>query len=55
MVLHNEDALLILYYHTGIYFPEYKVLKSHKHSLKYNIFEEELNNSSSEAATRGVL
>ena len=30
-------------------------LKDHKHSLKYKILEEELNNSSSEAATRGVL
>ena len=53
--MHNEDVLLIMYYHTGIYFPEWKVLKSHKHSLKYKILEEKLNNFSSEAATRGFL
>ena len=54
-VIYNEDALLMMYYHTGIYFPERKIWKIHKYSLKYEILEEELNNSPSEASTRGLL
>ena len=42
------------YYHTGIYLPDKKIWKTDKHSLEYKILEEKLNNSSSEAATRGV-
>ena len=45
----------MMYYHTGIYFPDKKIWKIHKNSLEYKILEEELKNSSSEAATRGVL
>ena len=52
-VICNEDTLLIMYYHTGIHFPEKKIWKIHKHSLKYKNLEKEFNNSSSEVATRG--
>ena len=34
-VIYNDDALLMMYYHTGIYFPEQKIWKIQKHSLKY--------------------
>ena len=51
----HEDVLLMMYYHTGIYFSERKIWKIHKHSLEYKILEEELNNSSSEAATTKKL
>ena len=54
-VIYNEDALLMIYYHTGIYLSEYEISKIHKHSLKYKTVEEEFNKSSSEAATKGVL
>ena len=54
-VIYNEDSLLLMYYHTGINFPKYKILKTHKHLLKYKILEEWFDNSSSEAADRDVL
>ena len=44
--INNEDALLMMYYDTGIYCPELKILKIDKHSLKYKILEKEFNNSS---------
>ena len=49
----NEDALLMMYYHTGIHLPEKKVWTIHNHSLKHNTLEEEFNNSFSEVVTRG--
>ena len=54
-VIYNEDALLMMHYHTGIYIPENKNGKILKLSLKYKILEEDLNNSFSEAATRGAI
>ena len=35
-----------MYYDTGIYSPELKILKIDKHSLKYKILEKDFNNSS---------
>ena len=45
-VIYNGGALLMMYYHTGIYYPEYKIWKTHKYSLKYKFLEEEFYSSS---------
>ena len=42
----NEDALLMMYYHTGIYCLEWKIWKIHKNSLKFKILKEQFNNFS---------
>ena len=52
--IYNEDALPILCYHTGIYFPEEENWKNRKHSLKYKILEK-FYNYSSEATTKEIL
>ena len=44
-VIYNKNTLLMMCYHTGIYFPELKIWEIHKNSLKYKILE---------TATRGV-
>ena len=43
-VIYNEGGLLMMYYHTVIYFPEKKIWKIHKHSLKHKILEDEIYN-----------
>ena len=42
----------MLYYHSDIYFPEYKIWKIHKNLLKYKSLEKKFNNSLSEVAQR---
>ena len=39
-VINNEDSLLIMYYHTEVYYPEYKISKIHEDSLELKILEE---------------
>ena len=52
-VICYDDALLMMYCHTGMYFLEQKIWKIHKNLLKYKSLEKEFNNSSLEVATRG--
>ena len=52
---YHEDALLVMYCHSGIYFPETKIWKIDKHLLKYKILAEKFSNFSSETATIGDL
>ena len=55
-IYHEDDsALLVMDWHTGIYFQEQKIWKTYKHSLKYKILEEELSNCYSEVVTWSVL